>query len=184
MQAEAMQAVAARLHQLHAPGPENSGAAAALELLNLVNEKGRELAHQASCGYQVDAAEVERLHLALREAHSSLESLNGTTSAEWSLANQEVARQRLQAEVQAKQTDPEHRQLAQAHRLVEFERDARVLLPRAASLPNCGRQSQEAGECWCAIEFGCLDSCASSLAACWTLGSTCLDTAHPVSGHG
>jgi hypothetical protein len=95
-----MQAVAARLHQLHAPGPENSGAAAALELLNLVNEKGRELAHQASCGYQVDAAEVERLHLALREAHSSLESLNGTTSAEWSLANQEVARQRLQAEVQ------------------------------------------------------------------------------------
>ena len=47
MQAEAMQAVAARLHQLHAPEPDNSGAAAALELLNLVNEKGRELAHQA-----------------------------------------------------------------------------------------------------------------------------------------
>ena len=42
-----MQAVAARLHQLHAPEPDNSGAAAALELLNLVNEKGRELAHQA-----------------------------------------------------------------------------------------------------------------------------------------
>ena len=83
---------------------------------------------------------------------------------------------------EAKQKDSEHRHLAQAHRLVEFERDARVLRPRAASLPNCGRQSQEAGECWCAFEFGCLASCASSLAACWTLGSACLDTAHVEAG--
>ena len=43
-----MQAVAARLSQLHAPEQQlDSGATAALELLHLVNEKGRELAHQA-----------------------------------------------------------------------------------------------------------------------------------------
>ena len=47
MQAETMQAVAARLHQLQAPERDDSGAAEALELLNLVNEKGRELAHKA-----------------------------------------------------------------------------------------------------------------------------------------
>ena len=40
-----MQAVAARLSQLHAPEQQlDSGATAALELLHLVNEKGRELA--------------------------------------------------------------------------------------------------------------------------------------------
>ena len=42
-----MQAVTARIRQLHAPEPDHSGATAALELLHLVNEKGRELAHQA-----------------------------------------------------------------------------------------------------------------------------------------
>ena len=47
MQAETMQAVAARLHQLQTPEPGHSGAAEALDLLNLVNEKGRELAHKA-----------------------------------------------------------------------------------------------------------------------------------------
>ena len=47
MQAETMQAVAARLHQLQTPEPGHSGAAEALDLLNIVNEKGRELAHKA-----------------------------------------------------------------------------------------------------------------------------------------
>ena len=42
-----MQAVAARLQQLQVPEPDHAGAAEALELLNLVNEKGRELAHKA-----------------------------------------------------------------------------------------------------------------------------------------